>query len=128
MEVFKQTPRELGNLIEDKACYYLKQKGLKLLNRNFLCKQGEIDLIMQDKHDLVFIEVRYRHSDVYGDGIESVTPYKQKKIINAAHIYLNKYKISQEVGCRFDVLAVSSTIQSHALKIEWIQDAFQIEY
>ena len=128
MEGFKKNPREVGSLIEDKACYYLKQKGLKLLSRNFLCKQGEIDLIMQDKTDLVFVEVRYRHSDAYGDGVESIAPYKQKRIINAAHIYLNKYKISQEVGCRFDVLAVSSAIQHHKLKIDWIQDAFQIEY
>jgi len=116
-----ETASEIGKFIEDKACHYLAQQGLKLLTRNFLCKMGEIDLIMQDKYDLVFVEVRYRQSDDYGDGIESITWHKQKKIINAANTYLSKYKISENVGCRFDVIAVSSKQE-----IDWIKDAFQL--
>lgn len=119
--MFKKTAGEIGKFIEDKARHYLEQQGLKLLTRNFLCKTGEIDLIMQDKNDLVFIEVRYRQSDDYGDGIESITWHKQEKLINAANTYLNKYKISDNVGCRFDVVAVSA---KHP--IDWIKDAFQL--
>lgn len=123
MVMLKKTTGEIGKLIEDNACDYLEQQGLKLLTRNFLCKMGEIDLIMRDKDDLVFIEVRYRQSDDYGDGVESITWHKQKKIINAANIYLNKYKISENVGCRFDVLGVSVKQEIH-----WIKDAFQLQY
>lgn len=79
MVMLKKTTGEIGKLIEDNACDYLEQQGLKLLTRNFLCKMGEIDLIMRDKDDLVFIEVRYRQSDDYGDGVESITWHKKKK-------------------------------------------------
>ena len=118
--------RELGKSMEDKVCHYLQIQGLKLLKQNFLCSMGEIDLIMQDKDDLVFIEVRYRQADDYGDGIESITAYKQKRIINAANFYLNKHRISERAGCRFDVLAVSPL--QNQLKIDWIRDAFQVDY
>ena len=121
MVAFKKTTREIGKFTEERACHYLEQQGLKLLTRNFLCKMGEIDLIMQDEDDLVFIEVRYRHSDDYGDGVESITWHKQKKIINAANIYLNKYKFSENLGCRFDVIAVSAK-----QRIDWIKNAFQL--
>lgn len=121
----KKSSRNIGSFMEGKVCHYLKQQGLKLLDRNFQCRYGEIDLIMQDKNDLVFIEVRYRHSQDYGDGIESITLYKQKKIISAASTYLNRYKISENLACRFDVLAVSSA--QNQFKIDWIKDAFQVE-
>lgn len=120
------TTRARGKFIEDKACHYLQEKGLKLLSRNFLCKCGEIDLIMQDKDILVFIEVRYRKSSDYGDCVESISRYKQQRIINATDLYCNKHQISEKVVCRFDVLAVSSV--QNQLKIDWIRDAFQVDY
>lgn len=54
------TTREQGEYTESLACRYLKNKGLKLVEKNFNCRVGEIDLIMQDDNNLVFIEVRYR--------------------------------------------------------------------
>ena len=116
------TTRALGQSMEDKACLYLEKQGLTLLQRNFFCSFGEIDLIMQDNDELVFIEVRHRNSDAYGDGIESINHYKQKKLIRSAQVYLNKNKHSDNVNCRFDVLATSKKQE-----IDWIKAAFELE-
>lgn len=120
------TTRDQGKQIENSACRYLENQGLTLLRRNFFCRLGEIDLIMQDKNELVFVEVRYRKSLTYGGSIESITTYKQRTLINTAHYYLKKHNISEDIGCRFDVCAVSY-IQNR-LKMDWIKDAFQIDY
>lgn len=117
--------RVRGKFIEDKVCHYLQEQGLQLLKRNFLCKLGEIDLIMQDKDTLVFLEVRYRRSTDYGDGLESITPYKQRRIISAAEIYCNKHNIHENIPCRFDVFAVAPA--QNQLKVHWIKDAFQVD-
>ncbi|MEI8055491.1 MAG: YraN family protein [bacterium] len=73
----------IGKNAENLACDYLQRQGLKLVAANYLCKCGEIDLIMHDGTTLVFIEVRYRKASNYGDGIATVTKAKQRKIIRA---------------------------------------------
>lgn len=113
--------QEKGSYSESKACDFLISKGLKLMTRNYNCKHGEIDLIMQDKDFIVFVEVRYRNNDDYGGSLASIRPSKISKLKRAATHYLlseNKY---DKVSCRFDVVALSSNQQNP--HIEWIQNA-----
>ena len=105
---------------EDTACRYLENRGLSLVARNYRCPMGEIDLIMRDEKDLVFVEVRYRRCDDYGSAAESISAAKQTRIITAATHYLQR--LPAEPPCRFDVVAIGGKA---SYRIEWIKDAFQ---
>ena len=116
----KQKPAHLqkGEQAEEQAYLFLKSKGFKPVQRNYRCKSGEIDLIMEDEGTLVFIEVRYRKTDRYGSAMESITTRKQNRIIAATHSYLSANRSDQPV--RFDVVAISGDNS-----INWIPNAFQ---
>lgn len=86
-----------------------------LVERNFRCKGGEIDLIMQQGDVLVFIEVRLRADRSHGGAAASVTPAKQRKLILAAQHYLQRYRM--QPACRFDVIAIDGG------EIDWIANA-----
>jgi len=101
---------------------YLEGKGLTLLARNYHCRRGEIDIIMQDGNFLVFIEVRYRKNDHFGSAAESVTRQKQQRLLTTADYYLQNEKQNADNACRFDVITLSG--QQYP-QIEWIKDAFQ---
>jgi putative endonuclease len=110
-----------GELAELQALDYLNRHGLKLVERNYRCKLGEIDLILQDQHDtLVFVEVRYRQSAAFGSALESITPSKQRKLLATARQYLQLKRLDQR--CRFDVVALNGS--GHP-RTEWIKNAFQ---
>ncbi len=109
----------IGEQAELKGLEFLKSKGLKLAERNYRCKSGEIDLIMKDKDTLVFVEVRFRRTNSFGSAAESVTPSKQKKILSASQHYLVKHNLSDRIPVRFDVIAMSPTHETH-----WIKGAF----
>ena len=109
-----------GSAAETLAMSHLKAQGLRLKERNFRTRGGEIDLIMQQGDTLVFIEVRFRQSGDYGSPAETVTRHKQQRLINAASQYLQKYRV--DMPCRFDIVAISGPRQE---RIEWIRDAFQ---
>lgn len=113
--------RKIGKQAEDMACEFLKKKGFELLDRNYRSKMGEIDLIMRKGNDIIFAEVRARNHPLYGDALESVTPYKQAKIIKTAMHYLQYKNWFDKVNCRFDVIAI------YQHQCEWIQHAFTIE-
>ena len=106
-----------GQAAEDKACVYLKKQGLKLIKKNYRCRNGEIDLIMQDKTHLVFVEVRYRKNDCYGSAIETIDKNKMKKIITTARHYLSHNNL--DTPTRFDVIGFDAS-----LKPNWISNAF----
>ena len=93
-----------GSAGEDAALAHLVQNGLTLLQRNFRCKGGEIDLVMRERSTLVFVEVRKRADTRYGGAAASVTSHKQRRLILAAQIYLQRYKMPP--ACRFDVVAI----------------------
>src|SRR3954463_15968508 len=93
-----------GRAGEDEALEYLTQRGLTLVERNFRCKGGEIDLIMQQHAMLVFVEVRKRADNRHGGAAASVTAAKQGRLIIAAQIYLQRYRMPP--ACRFDVVAI----------------------
>ena len=110
-----------GNLAEKLAYRFLKKQGLKLIQKNYLCRYGEIDLVMQDGEYLVFVEVRYRKSNLFGGALASVDNHKQRKLRYTAEHYLNHYK-KIDTPCRFDILCINGNLVSP--KIDWIQNAF----
>jgi len=114
--------QDIGKAAEEIACNFLRKKGLRLVSRNFCCRAGEIDLIMQDSEHLVFVEVRYRKTQLFGGGVASISYGKQQKILKTAHYYLLKNKLHERVACRFDVIAVSELPSGQ--HIEWIENAF----
>lgn len=110
-----------GQWAEDQAARHLEAHGLRLVSRNFRCRLGEIDLIMNDGAILVFVEVRFRRSDRYGAGFESVTRAKQQRLIGAAHAYLARHAAGDR-RCRFDVVSV--TKRNYRPDFVWVRDAF----
>jgi len=94
------------------------EKGLQLIQRNFSCKLGELDLIMQEGETLVFIEVRYRKSSAFGGSEASVSATKQKRLIRTAQLYLQQKHGNRPPMCRFDVIAISGD------NTNWIKNAF----
>ncbi|AOE50481.1 YraN family protein [Kangiella sediminilitoris] len=115
--------RQKGKQAEHYAEQLLKKSKLKLLERNFHSKHGEIDLIMQSENTLVFIEVRYRANTRHGSGAETVDYRKQQKIIKTAQFFLQQMKKYQHLNCRFDVVSV--TLGHKSLSADWFKDAFQ---
>jgi len=111
-----------GVQAEDLACVHLERAGLKLLARNYRCPQGEIDLVMDDRDTLVFVEVRYRRSNAFGTPAETVDRRKQARLQAAAGHYLLAHHADR--ACRFDVVAVSG----RDARIEWLRDAFNSDY
>lgn len=125
--MFKNTPgspsQQKGLYFENLALNYLKKQGLILLQRNYHCRFGEIDLVMQDATGIVFIEIRFRGNIDYGSAFDSVNRYKQEKIIRTARLYLLQHGLYEQVPTRFDV--VSATKQNGKTSLHWIRNAFQ---
>ena len=114
------TARQIkGKLGEDAALGYLQAQGLSLLERNFRCRGGEIDLIMQDKNTLVFVEVRLRTHRRYGGAAESVIFSKQNRLILAAQLYLQRYRTLP--ATRFDVIA----IEIEGEQLNWLKNVIE---
>ena len=114
----KPIRKTTGSLAEDKACEYLQKQGLKLIEKNYHCRNGEIDLIMQDKEQIVFVEVRYRKSNSHGSALDTVNQAKINKIITTASHYLMQHQLDKPT--RFDVVGFDTTYEP-----KWISDAFQ---
>ena len=116
---------DTGSQAENLALQHLTQQGLELVERNYHCRGGEIDLIMLDKATLVFVEVRYRKSTSFGSALESVNHAKQKRIIHTAQHFLQRQTSNYSQSCyRFDVVAISP--EEHTPEINWLKDAFQL--
>lgn len=122
------TNRGKGTLFEDQALHYLKQKGLKLVQRNFSSRFGEIDLIMQHAQTLCFIEVKYRSNQQFGGAAYSIPVSKQRKITQTALLFINSHKKYQNKNYRFDALFITpSDSDSQETSVEWIENAFCAE-
>ena len=112
-----------GTEAETLACRHLQKHGLKLLERNFATRRGEIDLIMQHRCCLVFVEVRFRHSANYGSAEESITQRKCQRLKAAALAYLQKRAQGIGVEARFDAVAISPDgTQRGNFAINWVQN------
>jgi len=103
---------------ENLAAAFLERAGVTLVERNYRCRFGEIDVIARDGATLVFVEVRMRSSDRFGGAAASITAAKQKKLLRAARHYLAG--VARPPPCRFDALLING--RNHA--IEWLKNAF----
>jgi len=119
----KHAPKQkIGDLAELEACQFLQAKGLRLLVKNYHCFFGEIDLIMQDQDEIVFVEVRSRSRIDYGTAAETIDDCKQSKLIKTATHFLQKKAWLYKVNSRFDIIAIH--FKMGKLELEWIQNAF----
>lgn len=120
----KQSP---GAQAETVALKYLVKQGLKLKQRNFSCKMGEIDLIMFDKQLLIFVEVKMRSSQKYGGALAAVTFKKQQRIKKAALLYLKQYGREPPI-CRFDVIAIDANELKKARKFKYNKKTYELTW
>ena len=109
---------------EKQALQFLKKQGLRLISKNFACSMGEVDLVMQDKETLVFIEVRFRSSSAYGSAASTITNKKQQKLRKTAAYFLQNHPKHNHRTCRFDAVAVSDNDAAPKKSLEWIKSAF----
>jgi putative endonuclease len=112
-----------GSAVEKLACDYLRQQGLTLLESNYRCRFGEIDLILREQDTIVFVEVRYRKANSLVTGAESVNASKQLKLIRSANCYLQQKRLGNNIAARIDVVAV--TEQNREYQYDWIQNAIE---
>lgn len=117
-------PTDIGRAAEDAACRFLEANGCVLIERNYRCRAGEIDLVVRQDRTLVFVEVRYRRRTDYGSGAESVGPRKQSRVIRTAQHYLSARSIGNNRPMRFDVVSVYPA-QGGGFGIDWIPGAFE---
>lgn len=108
------TAVSVGLDAESRARVFLQQQGLTLIEQNFRCRVGEIDLIMADAQTLVFIEVRFRKNQRFGGAAASVGPRKQRRLWRSASTYLLKFR--RPPVCRFDLVAIEGD------DLHWIKD------
>ena len=112
----------VGDSKELLACRYLSEQGAHILERNFRCRQGEVDIIAKDGDVLCFIEVKYRSGTSQGGAAAAVTYAKQRAISKAALFYLMKHDMSADVAMRFDVVTIDG--ENHKI----IKNAFDYCY
>jgi len=114
---------EKGRRGEDIAVEHLTGRGYRIIERNFRCKLGEIDIIAEHDGEVVFIEVRSRQSDSTFDPAYSVNYRKQQKIVRAAQVFLSR-RYRTMPAARFDVVLVEL---SRTLEVDIIRDAFSVD-
>jgi putative endonuclease len=112
-----------GGEAEALAARHLERAGLRILQRNFRSRVGEIDLVAEEGEALVFVEVRHRRNGEFGGAAASVDGRKQRRIIRCAQLYLQRHAVHASRPCRFDVVALDGSLA--APRIAWIRDAFQ---
>ncbi len=115
--------RSTGDRWESRALKELQGAGLRLIERNWHCRFGEIDLVMRDGEALVFVEVRYRDAADSGSALASVGPAKQAKLVRAAQSYLAQHAASAQCPCRFDVVAFDG--DEAGVRCVWLRSAFE---
>lgn len=98
--------RKIGKIYEDMACKYLKDNGYEIIDKNFSCKIGEIDLIAKNEGYICFIEVKYREKNSLAKGMYAVDKHKQNRIFKVAEVYLLSREMSFDTACRFDVISI----------------------
>lgn len=108
--------RKLGTFYENAACEYLRDRGILILEQNYRCKMGEIDIIGKENDCIIFFEVKYRKTEEYGQTLAIVDYKKQKRICRCAAYYCMQHPHVHMI--RYDVIGITDT------KIEWIKNAF----
>lgn len=115
----------IGRLAEEAACRHLELQGLRLLERNYRCRAGEIDLVMLDGRTLVLVEVRSRSSASHGAAAATVDARKQARLTRAARHLLLSRPAMRRLAARFDVVAIDAGADGRPA-LTWIKDAFRV--
>lgn len=116
--------RALGERGESVALAHLEKAGLRLVERNFRSRFGEIDLVMVDGATLVYVEVRYRGGGSRLDALTTIHAGKQRKLMRAAEYFILRRPQWQAAIMRFDVVAIDHA-RNGATRLEWLRDAFR---
>jgi putative endonuclease len=117
------TSTDKGQITEQFAQDFLTKQGLTFVEKNYHCRQGEVDIIMLEGDTYVFVEVKYRKSSAFGGAISAISASKQKKIKHCVTFYLHQAQLNEyNTPCRVDVISLEGDInQPH---INWIKNAF----
>jgi putative endonuclease len=110
--------QDQGRRWENAALDHLKHHGLALVEANFSCKGGEIDLVMRERDTLVFVEVRQRADRKHGGAAASITPAKIRRLVRAAQYYLLRFP--RTPPCRFDVVAFDGD------QLDWLRNVIEV--
>lgn len=118
---------QIGQQAEERALRFLLNQGFQLVAQNYHCQFGEIDLVVFKNELLLFVEVRQRKSSLFGSAAASVTASKQRKISQAAAMFLQSHPQFESFDCRFDVIAidVSKRRTGETSDMNWIEGAFE---
>lgn len=117
----RTTRQRAGDSAEDAACLHLEQNGCRIVARNVRYREGELDVVANDGATLVFVEVRMRSRNDFGDGADSVDTFKRQRLVRAARHYLAQHFTNggKLPPCRFDVVTADASGVT-----DWIRDAF----
>ncbi|WP_372768569.1 YraN family protein [Pseudoalteromonas sp.] len=118
-KLFKNST-EKGNFFELQAEQYLKQQGLQAVTRNYSCRYGELDLVMNDGKTLVFVEVKYRKSNAFGGAINALSEAKKQKLTRTIYYYLKQNSL-EDCSFRVDFVAING---QNSYQYTWIKSAF----
>ena len=117
--------KELGKKGEELALRFLKKRGYQIIEKNYTCQMGEMDIIAREKDTLVFIEVKTRTSTIFGPPQLAVNNAKQRQLSKVALYYLKEKRL-EDIKARFDVVAI--LLGQEAEEIELIRDAFDSKW
>ncbi|HWS25053.1 MAG TPA: YraN family protein [Xanthomonadales bacterium] len=117
----RTSKQQSGDHAETAALAHLRAAGLTLIARNFIARGGELDLVMREGNALVFVEVRFRADGGHGDGLDSVSPTKQRRLIAAARQYLADHPKYARWPTRFDVVALG------AGGLRWVKNVIAVD-
>lgn len=122
---YKDLRKERGSFAEHEAASYLVDKGYRIIQRNWRCRSGEIDIIAELSRVIVFVEVRSRSSRslAYGTALESITARKITQVRSTAAVYLHS-KNTSDSPVRFDVIAVQLGHDGRLESLEHVENAF----
>ena len=115
----KFNKRKVGSEQEEIAVHFLQSKGYEIIEQNYYCRFGEIDIICKDSKYLVFVEVKYRTNMKMGAPEEAISTYKMQHIIRSAQSYLYERRYAMDTPVRFDVVVILGK------EIRIIKDAFE---
>ena len=114
--------RAKGLEYEDLAAQYLEKQGLTILERNYQCRQGEIDIVAKNREFVIFIEVKYRKNNRFGEPFAFVDTKKQRRLIKTALHFSQQKGLHEKYPMRFDVISIQP--QDTQFDIQWLKNAF----
>lgn len=120
----KSYNKDIGSYTENIAATYLLNNGYSILDRNYRNKFGEIDIICQKDNIIIFVEIKSRYTNSFGNPLESVSCHKQKKIILLSKFYI-LYKKLSDFNIRYDVIEIYLNHLNNTYEVNHLEDAFR---